>query len=41
MSVIDFRVRPLYKHYIEGFDDTGINRFFDIFWLYNNQKDEE
>lgn len=31
MSVIDFRVRPLYKHYIEGFDDTGINRFFDIF----------
>ena len=31
MSVIDFRVRPLYKHYKEGFDDAAINRFFDIF----------
>lgn len=31
MSVIDFRVRPLYKHYKEGFKWEGIKRFFDIF----------
>lgn len=31
MSVIDFRVRPLYKSYEEGFADGMIKKFFDAF----------
>lgn len=31
MSVIDFRVRPLYKSYEQGFGDKTIERFFDVF----------
>lgn len=31
MSVIDFRVRPLYKHYLEGFNEKTIGVFFDKF----------
>ncbi|MGN0403184.1 MAG: amidohydrolase family protein [Acetatifactor sp.] len=31
MSVIDFRLRPLYKGYQEGFPDGLIRRFFDVF----------
>lgn len=31
MSVIDFRVRPLYKSYQQGFGDSIIERFFDVF----------
>lgn len=31
MGIIDFRVRPLYKHYTEGFSDAAIERVFDAF----------
>lgn len=31
MSIIDFRVRPLYKHYEEGFDAQSINQSLEAF----------
>ena len=31
MGIIDFRCRPLYKHYLTGFDRDTVHKFLTAF----------